>query len=191
MSKIAPGLLKLIFEETGDENSEPVITEIKNYEDFSVKLKQAIIANSNIKIEFVFAEDPIKPEGSVKKIKSNRQILIIENFDFGMGKLFMALVKSGPSYEEIKAKPQLLEADDKDIKILEKDVLQASAYNPEGARKAAEKYLKTKFFPFDLRTKIWIGLQENKAHINSRLYKAYGEVIDKKLKDNENYGKLL
>lgn len=92
------------------------------------------------------------------------------------------------TYEELKVKPQLMDPDEAGLKHLEKDVIEAAEFSADGARKAADKYLKGKFFPRELRPKIWPLLMENKHHINSRLYKAYADSVDKKLKEDDSYG---
>lgn len=69
-------------------------------------------------------------------------------------------------------------------------MVEAQAFSQEAARKSAEKYLKSKFFPADLRLKLWLGLLENKANIGPKLFKCYAEIVDKKVADNDNYGCL-
>ena len=52
----------------------------------------------------------------------------LETFDFGMGKLsnLISKVKSSfeISYEELKLKPHILDVEEKDIKLIEKDVVE-------------------------------------------------------------------
>ncbi len=94
------------------------------------------------------------------------------------------------SYEELRNKPHILDPDEASLKLLEKEVLEALAFSQESARKNAEKYLKSKFFPADQRLKLWLGLIENKANIGSKLFKCYAETVDKKVAENDNYGCL-
>lgn len=95
------------------------------------------------------------------------------------------------TYDELKAKPHLLETDDNNVKHLEKEVLKEVAYSPLAARKAAEAFLRSKLFPPSIRSKLWIALIENKHQINSKLYKPYLETIEKKLAENESYGRQV
>jgi len=82
-----------------------------------------------------------------------------------------------------------MEADEAGIKMLEKEVLENADFFTDGSRKAAEKYLRSKFFPKELRAKLWPMLIENKHRVNKKLYKAYSDVVDKKLKEFDSYGK--
>lgn len=92
------------------------------------------------------------------------------------------------SYEQLKAKPHVIEPDDQSVAFLNSEVLDQTIFSQDMARKAAEKYLKTKFFPPALRVNLWLALIKNNAHINTKLYDCYKEIIQKKLADNPNFG---
>lgn len=92
------------------------------------------------------------------------------------------------TYEELKAKPQLMDADEAGLRFIDKEIVEAAEFSPENARKAGEKFLKGKFFPRDKRPALWPLLIENKHHINNKLYKCYSDMVDKRLKENDSYG---
>lgn len=92
------------------------------------------------------------------------------------------------AYEELKAKPQLMDVDEAGLKFIDKEIMNISEFSLENSKKAAEKFLKGKFFPKDLRAKLWPLLIENKHHINKKLYKAYSDSVEKKMKENDSYG---
>lgn len=76
VSKIVPGLIKLVLEETESEGGQVTSTEVQNYEELALKLKQVVLNGSNLKMEFTFSEipgqssSPQEVEQKVKKIKS-------------------------------------------------------------------------------------------------------------------------
>ena len=94
------------------------------------------------------------------------------------------------SYEELKSKPHLIEPDESSMKYIEKEIIELCSYSSDSARKNAEKYLKLKFFPADLRAKLWLSLVENKSQLNPKLFKLYSDTLEKKLSENENYGSM-
>ena len=116
-------------------------------------------------------------------------------FDFGISKLTNLITKvKHPfeiSYDDLKAKPSLIECDDLNFKMLEQEIIESSDVFQDNAKKYAEKYLATKFFPIELRIKVWYSMIENKHRINPKLYKYYKETIDKKLKENDSFGNLV
>jgi hypothetical protein len=77
VSKIVPGLVKLVLEETESEGGQVITTEVHNYEELALKLKQVILNGNNLKMEFTFGENPgeksnpQQSESKVKKIKSS------------------------------------------------------------------------------------------------------------------------
>lgn len=72
--------------------------------------------------------------------------------------------------------------------MLEQEIIESSDVFQDNAKKYAEKYLSTKFFPIELRIKVWQSMIENKHRINPKLYKYYKETIDKKLVENDCFG---
>lgn len=118
----------------------------------------------------------------------------LEGFEFGFSSLtnFLTKVKSPfeTSYEDLKANPNLIEADDLNFKMLEQEIIENSNIFQGNARKCAEKYLTTKFFPIELRVKLWQNLIENTHKISQKLYKYYEGVISKKIKENDSFGIL-
>lgn len=77
VSKIVPGLIKLVLEETESEGGQPIVTEVQNYEELALKLKHVVLNGSNLKMEFIFAENPGEAstpqevDTKVKNIKSS------------------------------------------------------------------------------------------------------------------------
>lgn len=176
------------------DDKKPVISrEIINFEELALVIKHAVVSEHNLKLEFTFKDDESDGRGepNVKKIKSNRHLLK-EGFDFGISKLTTLISKMkisfDVSYEELKTKPHLIEPNDMDIRSLEDEVIDCRELYKESAKKHAEKFLGTKFFPIEIRTKLWVALIENKHKLTPKLFKYYAEAVDKKIKENEVFG---
>lgn len=90
----------------------------------------------------------------------------------------------------MKKKPQILDTDEGDLKYLEREVLGNATFAVDQARKSGEKYLKKKFFPPEMRGKLWVALLENKHKLNPKLYKYYADLVEKKFTDNEHFGRV-
>lgn len=183
-----PGLVKLLVEESSDDLKQMVSREIFNFEELALVIKHAVVSEHNLRLEFTFKEENnFKGDPQIKKIK--------RGFDFGISKIANLITKVKHSfdlsYEELKAKPHLIEPDDANIRMLEDEVIDSKELYKENARKVAEKFLMTKFFPIEIRTKIWMTLIENKHRINPKLYKYYAEAVDKKLLENEAFGSQI
>lgn len=84
----------------------------------------------------------------------------------------------------------MLDADESDLKFLEKEVLGNATFALDQARKNADKYLRRKFFPSEMSGKLWLALFENKHKLNPKLYKYYGDMVEKKLTENESFGRV-
>lgn len=180
-----PGLVRLAVEEWAEDKKNTVAREILNFEELAIVVKHAVVSEHNLKLEFTFKEDSEGGgEPNVKKIK--------RGFDFGMAKLTTLITKVKHtfdlSYDDLKAKPHLIEPDDANIRMLEDEIIDTRELYKENAHKIAEKFLGTKFFPIEIRTKLWLALIDNKHKLTPKLYKYYSEVVDKKLKENETYG---
>lgn len=95
------------------------------------------------------------------------------------------------SFQELKSKPQLLDCDDAQVKKLETDSLDMFPLSFETAKKNCEKFLKTKYFPAEIRGRLWPMAIENKASINPRFFKLYADLIIAKRKENEAFGSTV
>lgn len=187
VGKIVPGLVKLVVEESSEDRKNSVSREIMNFEELALVVKHAVVSENNLKLEFTFREEnKTHGEPNIKKIK--------RGFDFGISKIATLITKVKHtfdlSYEELKSKPHLIEPDDANVRTLEDDIIDTKEIYKENAKKIAEKFLFTKFFPIEIRTKLWLALIDNKHKLTPKLYKYYTEIVDKKLKENEAFGTL-
>lgn len=72
------------------------------------------------------------------------------------------------------------------MKFLQEDVITVAGISQDMAFKRAQKYLKAKFFPHELRPELWSKLVKNPSKINSTYFKEYKRVVRKK----KNYGEF-
>ena len=72
-----------------------------------------------------------------------------------------------------------MEANVEDEVFLEDKVIKYMDLNASLARKKARKLLESKFFPNDLRIKLWRGLIKNPCQLDKKWYESYKKLVQK------------
>lgn len=113
-----------------------------------------------------------------EKFDTSRHLLIAEWFGLSNFKIFNRL-REPISTESLTKNPSQVEFTEANIIKLENELLPICNSNISKARREIREFMKIKFFPMSLRSRVWEKLIHNIAGITKKMYTMYCEYIQK------------
>lgn len=144
---------------------------LQTFSDLSDKINSAVKAGNSFKINFVFSKEE---EASLKEPSPVQPPVPQKKGWFSFGSETKTL--KGLSWEDLSKKPDRVEAEDKDVGMLQKASL-----------KELREYLKKKFLHPVVRPFIWKKFIKNECSLTEKTFEAYKKIIENR-QDGPNDG---